>query len=296
MAKKTPDEIVAEIDRKQNEEDLDLIPRAGRMMRDKANEDLTGGAYVGNRLDMGKDRGSRLGRVSKEDSDMIMKQDAASGMNRNPRMGGLTFGMKKGGKVMKNKAKRYEDGGSVDRIGESVRERAMRSVANKTDEGDTATITRNEYGDVTPTLDRMEKAAPRKSTPAAAKSEPAATKADAAPVKKSNVDELKSMVFSTANKPSSFKDAGGSSKAKVFSANLDELSQKGMPSSFKDTGGNTKSKASNASLSGLGFPKARLYDPLAKFERKPEGMKSGGKVKSASARADGCAIRGKTRA
>ena len=205
-------------------------------------------------------------------------------------MGNVT-GMKKGGKVMKKK--KFDNGGSID---EGVRERAMRSVANKTDEGDTATITRNEYGDVTPTLDRMEKAAPRKSTPAAAKSEPVATKAESAPVKKSNVDELKDMVFSTANKPSSFKDAGGSSKAKVFSANLDELSQKGMPSSFKDTGGNTKSKVSNASLSGLGFPKARLYDPLAKFERKPEGMKSGGKVKSASARADGCAIRGKTRA
>ena len=48
-----------------------------------------GGAYVGSRLNMGKDRGSRLGRVSKEDSDMLKKQDAASGMNRNPRMGGL---------------------------------------------------------------------------------------------------------------------------------------------------------------------------------------------------------------
>jgi hypothetical protein len=48
-----------------------------------------GGAYVGSRLNMGKDRGSRLGRVSKEDSDMIKKQDEASGMNKNPRMGGL---------------------------------------------------------------------------------------------------------------------------------------------------------------------------------------------------------------
>ena len=94
----SPNEIVADIDRRQNEEDLDLVPRAGRMMRNKLNEDLTGGAYVGNRLNMGKDRGSRLGRVSKEDSDMIMRQDAKSGMNRNPRMGGLQgVGMKKGG-------------------------------------------------------------------------------------------------------------------------------------------------------------------------------------------------------
>ena len=39
---KTPDEIVAEIDRKQNEEDLDLPARAGRMLKEKLDEDLTG--------------------------------------------------------------------------------------------------------------------------------------------------------------------------------------------------------------------------------------------------------------
>ena len=72
-------------------------------------EDNETGAYVGSRLNMGKDRGSRLGRVSKEDSDIIKKQDAESGMNKNPRMGGLAragmsaglgskyIGMKKGG-------------------------------------------------------------------------------------------------------------------------------------------------------------------------------------------------------
>ena len=95
----SPNEVVADIDRRQNEEDLDLVPRAGRMMRNKLNEDLTGGAYVGNKLNVGKDRGSRLGRASKEDSEMIMRQDAKSGMNRNPRMGGLAFGMAKGGSV-----------------------------------------------------------------------------------------------------------------------------------------------------------------------------------------------------
>ena len=52
---KSPDKIVADIDRKQNEEDRDLIPRAGRMLKAKLNEDLTGGAYVGNRLDVKKD-------------------------------------------------------------------------------------------------------------------------------------------------------------------------------------------------------------------------------------------------
>ena len=98
---KTPDEIVAEIDRRQNEEDLDLLPRAGRMLRDKLSEDLTGGAYVGNRLDVGKDRGSRFGRVSKEDSDLIAKTDALNKANPNRPKSPMarSLGFKKGGKV-----------------------------------------------------------------------------------------------------------------------------------------------------------------------------------------------------
>ena len=79
-----------------------------------------GGAYVGSRLNMGKDRGSRLGRVSKEDSDMLKKQDAASGMNKNPRMGGLAragmsaglgskYGMKKGGMAHEEKGEMKKD-------------------------------------------------------------------------------------------------------------------------------------------------------------------------------------------
>jgi hypothetical protein len=81
------------------------------------------GAYVGSRLNMGKDRGSRLGRVSKEDSDMLKKQDAASGMNKNPRMGGLAKagmsaglddamrarGMKKGGMAHAEKGEMKKD-------------------------------------------------------------------------------------------------------------------------------------------------------------------------------------------
>ena len=79
------------------------------------------GAYVGSRLNMGKDRGSRLGRVSKEDSDLIKKQDAESGMNKNPRMGGLAragmsaglgskyIGMKKGGMAHAEKGEMKKD-------------------------------------------------------------------------------------------------------------------------------------------------------------------------------------------
>jgi hypothetical protein len=39
---KSPDQIVADIDRKQNEEDKDLIPRAGRMIKKKFMELMTG--------------------------------------------------------------------------------------------------------------------------------------------------------------------------------------------------------------------------------------------------------------
>ena len=41
MAEKSPDQIVADIDRKQNEEDRDLIPRAGRMIKEKFMELMT---------------------------------------------------------------------------------------------------------------------------------------------------------------------------------------------------------------------------------------------------------------
>jgi hypothetical protein len=41
---------------------------------------------------------------------------------------------------------------------------------------------------------------------------------------------------------------------------------------------------------------AAMQAQIDSFNKKPTTMKKGGKVKSASARADGCAIRGKTRA
>ena len=75
MPSRSPDEIVAEIDRKQNEEDKDLLPRAGRMIRDKVNEDLTGGAYVGNKLNMGNTPAKKQREIEIEDrssSDMHM--------------------------------------------------------------------------------------------------------------------------------------------------------------------------------------------------------------------------------
>ena len=65
------------------------------------------------------------------------------------------------------------------------------------------------------------------------------------------------------------------------------------PKSFKESGGNTKASSKKEDLSGISF------GSMAKKLREKAGItsyNSGGKVKSASARADGCAIRGKTRA
>jgi hypothetical protein len=92
---KSPDQIVADIDRQQNEEDLDLIPRAGRMLKDKLNEDLTGGAYVGSRLNMPSN--TRLGKMSAGDTALLNKYDrsAEGAMAKAKR----DYGMKKGGKV-----------------------------------------------------------------------------------------------------------------------------------------------------------------------------------------------------
>ena len=101
---KTPDEIVADIDRQQIEEDKDLIPRAGRMLKEKLDEDLTGGAYVGSRLNMPSN--TRLGKMSAGDTALLNKYDrspagAAAKIKRD-------YGMKKGGKVKSSASKRAD--------------------------------------------------------------------------------------------------------------------------------------------------------------------------------------------
>ncbi len=117
---KTPDEIVAEIDRRQNEEDKDLLPRAGRMLKEKLDEDLTGGAYVGSRLNMPSN--TRLGKLNAEDTALLNKQDATlqgqkdavTRMRKtNPEYFGAdelakSRGMKKGGTVKSSASKRAD--------------------------------------------------------------------------------------------------------------------------------------------------------------------------------------------
>lgn len=90
---KLPQDLTDEIARKENEEDRELIAGPLRALKNKIKSDMTGGAYVGSRLNMGKDRGSRLGRMSKEDADLLKRTDESSG--KSPK----ELGYKAGGKV-----------------------------------------------------------------------------------------------------------------------------------------------------------------------------------------------------
>jgi hypothetical protein len=168
---------------------------------------------------------------------------------------------------MKKKMKRFEGGGSID---EGVRARAMKSVeglegikgSDIEDETGTAkgSVKRNEYGDL---YDSEMKATP-KATP---KAEPKAP-APKAEAKEEPKAEPKKKASTTID-PSTF--------GKVS-----------MPKSFSASGGNKEPKKSTAKFSP---PSISLPDPLAKFKK----MASGGKVSSASSRADGCAVKGKTK-
>jgi hypothetical protein len=117
---KTPDEIVADIDRRQAEEDLDLVPRAGRMLKEKLNEDLTGGAYVGSRLNMGKLYDKSVGARAEEalnEGKTTLKDKIKTDINNSVQLYKQGLGMKseplkdvnykKGGKV-KSPTMKYE--------------------------------------------------------------------------------------------------------------------------------------------------------------------------------------------
>jgi hypothetical protein len=115
---KSPDQIVADIDRQQNEEDRDLIPRAGRMLKEKLDEDLTGGAYVGSRLNMPSN--TRLGKMSAADTRLY--NDSMAKINEDRAVEGYTgkkskqgakeaYGFKKGGAV--SSASKRADGCAI---------------------------------------------------------------------------------------------------------------------------------------------------------------------------------------
>jgi hypothetical protein len=116
---KSPDQIVADIDRQQNEEDRDLLPRAGRMLKAKLDEDLTGGAYTGSRLNMPSN--TRLGKLSAADTRLY--NDSMAKINEDRVVEGYTgkkpkgnamdtkYGMKKGGSV--SSASKRADGCAI---------------------------------------------------------------------------------------------------------------------------------------------------------------------------------------
>jgi len=119
MAKNGYDQTY-EDDRKENEETKELLTRAGSMLRDKVNEDLTGGAYVGSRLNIPSN--TRLGKLSPEDTALLNKQDATLQGQKDavtrmrkthPEYFGAdelakSKGMKKGGKVRSSASKRAD--------------------------------------------------------------------------------------------------------------------------------------------------------------------------------------------
>jgi hypothetical protein len=182
-------------------------------------------------------------------------------------------GYKKGGKVMK-KMKKYEGGGSID---SDVRARAMKSVeglegikgSDIEDETGTVkgSIKRNEYGDL---YDSEMKATP-KATPKAAAPTPKA-------------EPKSTPVAKTGEEKSGFE----AKKAKA----LEGTSVKAEAPAPKES-----PKEEKSFLKGTkGY---KNFGALFKSMREKAGItsyKSGGKVSSASKRADGCAIRGKTRA
>jgi hypothetical protein len=106
----SPDEIVANIDRKQIEEDKDLIPRASRMLKAKLDKDLTGGAYVGSRLNMPSN--TRMGKLSAGDTALLNKYDESDeGKRTSVTRERSKLGMKKGGSV--SSASKRADGCAV---------------------------------------------------------------------------------------------------------------------------------------------------------------------------------------
>ena len=99
----------------------------------------------------------------------------------------------------------------------------------------------------------------------------------------------------------STKDSGVEKKATKSTVPAD-FGKVSLPKSFSESGGSTEPKKSTAKLSPVNLS---LPDPLSRFKKskgdkdpayKDAGYKKGGTVSSASRRADGCAIRGKTRA
>jgi hypothetical protein len=188
---------------------------------------------------------------------------------------------------MRKKMKRFENGGSID---EGVRARAMKSVeglegikgSDIEDETGTVkgSIKRNEYGDL---YDSEMKAAPK-----------AAPKKEAKlPMPDYSNEDLDRMGMNNDLKP-------------VKKASMNDMPEKLRGPNYKAP--SVVKMVSKEVTKPTPRSPGRMIKEESEYAMKPSlqskgerlmkmfNMKKGGTVKSASARADGCAIRGKTRA
>jgi hypothetical protein len=207
----------------------------------------------------------------------------------------------------KMKMKRYEEGGDVEfetaqgqnkNISDETRAKAMASVSKSDGESEETKYAKKLYSSEN---SEIPKKAAEKLTPKAA---PKTTPKAEAPTPK---EEPKAEPKAKANPVQQLKDVVKGKDVTAPSAK-----------SFTEAGGSTKTRTEKVDASELGIKAPKLYDPLARFEQTGpkrseaaapkkkssytadhsmgSAMRKGGKVKSASSRADGCAIRGKTRA
>jgi bifunctional autolysin len=228
-----------------------------------------------------KNRANAKDKEDKADAETARKFNETTNTDTSKNTNPMGDTYKKGGKVMKKKMKKYEGGGSID---EGVRARAMKSVeglegikgSDIEDETGTVkgSIKRNEYGDLYDS--EMKAPIPKK---AAEKLTP---KAEAPTPKEEPKAAPKSKESAFKDSSSSFKDSSSSFKGTPSSFKNNPAALKDNVSSFKETPSSFKD--SSSSFKGNAFKNAK------------SSFKSGGKVSSASKRADGCAIRGKTRA
>jgi hypothetical protein len=217
---------------------------------------------------------------------------------------------------MKKKMKKYEGGGSID---EGVRARAMKSVeglegikgSDIEDETGTVkgSIKRNEYGDLydsemkasvpKKTAEKLTPKAESKPAPKAEpKAEPKSTPVAKTGEEKTGFEQKKAKALEgvdvKAEEPKERNLPRGQAKASegfsgFLKRSIGQIGQEG-----RDQEARYKAKQAEMKESGAGMsPRMKA----AKASEKSTGMKAGGAVRSsASKRADGCAIRGRTRA
>lgn len=193
------------------------------------------------------------------------------------RMDAMGTSYKKGGKVMKKKMKKYEDGGEIEfetkqgknsSIGDDVRERAMKAISEGGQKTETPKVSAPKV-----------KASPKKETKLSMPDysnedlDRMGMNEDLKSFKKANMNDMPENLRAPSYKAPSV--------VKMVSKEVTKPTPRSPSQMIKEE----SEYAMKPNLQSKGERLMKMF-----------GMKAGGKVKSASARADGCAIRGKTRA